>query len=255
MGSDADGLYETEVEPLLRLLKSSSTTNKVNSINKLNSILKLKNNELADTQLNLICLSILKTYLNNPLNSKFDSLVLQSFAIFLSINPEKYFKVFAKFVHDLSSKPLASTDVLVLLEWNSFLIAQSAKNDKFESLAKELVSSSVSLVDNIATVEQQDIEDPTKWKRHRQRILHSAQRLARSGIVSALQKNATNLKLFVKYICDAKLPVSGVLAHIGLLASAVTLANTKKIGLIDAFTTSEISTIVISSHFVLLMMI
>ncbi|ODV83450.1 hypothetical protein CANARDRAFT_29904 [[Candida] arabinofermentans NRRL YB-2248] len=240
MSTSTESTLEDDVLHQLSQLKLSSTNVKNAAIQRINNILKNEYTKISEEQLNLICLNILKTYLNYPSDSKFNKSILQSFTLFLSINADKYTKVFSKFINSLSSKPQAPTDLLILLEWNIHISYEVAKLSKSQGAAEELISSSVNLIDLIGSLEQETVIH-SEQKQHQKRILNAAQRHAKQSVVSMLIIDPTLLDVYVKVIGNASLPISGRLFFAGFLSYAASYCSSslKSTDLLDALSSKN----------------
>lgn len=209
--------WEGEIVPLIHNLKGSSTNVLHEILFKLNAIIK-SNDGLDPKQLDSILLAILSTYSKFNLDGRYVRSILTTFDSFISLNGEKYTKNILAFISKISSSPLAIPDLLVLIQWNMHVLASIKDENLFNSVIKVAISSSSNLFSNLSEYSQIEINDQ-KTKEHHHRASKSGGFHIISGFISVL-KNGFDVKSIIAPILDPKLPVSGVLSHIGFISEA-----------------------------------
>jgi HEAT repeat protein len=243
-GSDVIDKWAHEIIPLLEQLKLSSTNALNISLFKLNSILSEENEKLDDNQKELILFTILSTYTRYPFDSKFNKLVLQSFKNFINIDSEKYSKIILAFIVKQSTKPIAIRDLLVLINWNNYVLNLVFEKENFQSLLKVSISALVSLISILS--EYTEIEGK---KNHYLRAIASFKFDVVSLFANLLKKDENLISNLLEYICIDKFPVSGVIITIGLLStasvsnkSALKILKNKESEVVDFFVKTCLST-------------
>jgi len=205
--------WSEEIVPLLNEMKLSSTKSLEITLFKLNSVLEFDHEKLEGNQIDLILFVILSTYTRYPYDTKFNNLVLQSFKCFIEIDAEKYSKNILGFLSKQSTNPIAIRDILTLIKWNAFIISLLVDKEFFPSLLKVSITTSASLISLVSDCSQNE-----NVKKHTLRAINSAKYEIVSSFSAILKSDQNNLIVLLESLCNEKLPVSGVLALLGLLS-------------------------------------
>ncbi|ODQ48700.1 hypothetical protein PICMEDRAFT_23867, partial [Pichia membranifaciens NRRL Y-2026] len=209
-----------EISPLLEQLRSSSTNTLNVSLFKLNSVIENEAEKLDNSQKDLILFVILSTYTRYPYDTKFNRLVLQSFKHFVANDTEKYSKNILGFIAKQSAKPVAARDLLTLISWNSAVTTMVSDKKLISSLLKVSVPVSVKLISLLLDYNQIDVV-----KVHQLRKVSSFKDDVVSSIRTVAKVDSGIISTILDSICDEKLPMSGVISMLGLLASATSKPN------------------------------
>lgn len=216
MSAEIEKKWGEEILPLINELKSSSTVTLNTTLFKINALLKSKDLGLDSKQLDLILFSVLSTYSRYPTDTKFHNSVLQVFSNFLALDAERYTKNIAAFITKISTHPLAVADLLVLVKWNMFILSETKEPSLFKSVIKVIMTSSANLYASLSEAVQS--EEGFKVKQHRQKSIN----VAESAIFTTFSNvfKSADISVIISAICDSKLPISGVISHIGLISKA-----------------------------------
>lgn len=218
--TSASDKWANEISPLLEQLRSSSTNTLNVSLFKLNSVIENEAEKLDNSQKDLILFVILSTYTRYPYDTKFNRLVLQSFKHFVANDTEKYSKNILGFIAKQSAKPVAARDLLTLISWNSAVTTMVSDKKLISSLLKVSVPVSVKLISLLLDYNQIDVV-----KVHQLRKVSSFKDDVVSSIRTVAKVDSGIISTILDSICDEKLPMSGVISMLGLLASATSKPN------------------------------
>ena len=218
--TSASDKWAHEIFPLVEQLRSSSTNTLNVSLFKLSSVIESEGDKLENSQKDLILFVILSTYTRYPYDTKFNKLVFQSFKHFIANDAEKYSKNILGFIAKQSAKPVAARDLLTLINWNSAVTSLVSDKELVSSLLKVSIPLSIKLISLLLDYNQKDIA-----KVHKIREVSSFKDDIVSSIRSIVKVDPGLISNIVDSICDEKLPVSGVISMLGLLATATSKPN------------------------------
>ena len=215
-GSAIETKWADEIIPLLNQLKSSSVNILDVTLFKINSVLQDESEKLENSQKDLILFSILSTFTRYPFDTKFNTLILQSFNHFINIDVEKYSKNILAFIAKNSAQPIATRDLLILINWNWYIITLVADKEYFNSLLKVAINTSISLIASIT--EYSSIEN---LKFHHIRAIKAFKRSTINKLTQLIKKDANIINSIVEFVCNEKAHVSGIISLLGLLSISV----------------------------------
>ncbi|TID26219.1 hypothetical protein CANINC_002808 [Pichia inconspicua] len=219
--SDIADKWLDELHDLLDQLKVSSVNSLDVAMFKLNTILSQEHEKLDSSQKDFILLSILSTYKRYPFDSKFNRLVLEAFKGFIRIDSERYSKNILAFIAKHASHPVALRDLLVLLTWNNEVLLFVQETDCFLSLLKVYVSTSITLVTLITDYSQHS----DKTDAHHMKAITSFKAVTVSTLKKLMKDKPQNLEYLVEFTLNDKLPVTGIISMIGLIALSASEIN------------------------------
>lgn len=220
-----------DVLPLLEQLRQSSVNTMNVSIFKLNAVLADDHEKLDSNQKDQVLFAILSTYARYPFDSTFDKNVLKSFQNFIAIDGEKFSKHILGFIAKQSTKPIATRELLILSRWNSAVINYVDDNDLFLSLLKVCIASSINLLSLVTDYSQVESLD-----NHHLKAIKSIKTDIASSLRSIAKKNPEYISDVINHICVDKLPVSGIISILGILAFAIK-SNSEAIETLKSFET------------------
>ena len=207
--------WAQEIFPLLEQLNLSSVNSLDTALFKLNAVLHDEASKLESVHKDQILLAILSTYSRYPFDSKFNRLVLQSFENFVKIDAERYSKNILGFIAKQSAKPVAIRDLLTLINWNNEVVAMVCDKEYFDSLLKVSITTTVNLIALIT-----DFSASERTKSHKLKSISSFKSTVLESFKKIIKLDVSNVQKITDAICSDKHPTSGVIATLGLLASA-----------------------------------
>ncbi|VEU21456.1 DEKNAAC102327 [Brettanomyces naardenensis] len=216
--SSDDQLWSEGIAPQLDMLETTSSSNLLNgAMSKLNGSLKSQEaSQLSPKQIQSLLTIVFNSYIRCPFNSKLSQQILQIFSDILVLDFDTYSKGLSKFVGRYSTKPSAAAVELTLLKWITYLSGEFAKNGDIGEVCNQLVPSSIRLFDHVSQrVAELDTED-----HHKLRSVRSAATEVKSLYIAVLRLHPENIQLLVSSICDSKLPIDGIVGHIGQISAA-----------------------------------
>ncbi|KAG7814872.1 hypothetical protein KL924_001286 [Ogataea haglerorum] len=192
-----------DLDSQLLQLRLSSLSARRAAVRHIDAVL---DSRLDEAQLSKTFISLLRLYNTFPNDKLFAKQVQGVFARLLEQDGTLIFALFGKFVGQLSGKPLAVADLVVLLDWCVFFSAQKPAS---AVLTDCLLPNAIRLVDGIATAEHHK-------KQRSGRLVREALK-ALAEIVRTLDRS--QIESFVAGIGKQGLSANGILAFFGQLAA------------------------------------
>ncbi|ESW98430.1 hypothetical protein KL918_005153 [Ogataea parapolymorpha] len=192
-----------DLDSQLQQLRLSSLNSRRAAVRQIYAVL---DNRLDEAQLSRTFISLLRLYNNFPNDKLFAKQVQDVFARLLEQDRAVILGLFEKFIGQLSGKPLAVADLVVLLNWCVFFSAQKPASSV---LIECLLPNAIKLVDGIATAEHHK-------KQRSDRLVREALK-ALAEIVRSLDRS--QIQDFVASISKQGLSANGILAFFGQLAA------------------------------------
>lgn len=217
--------WEQDLVPLVNSLKLLTPKQLYEPLFKLNSIVKAAN---LDTKVyDSILLSVLHSqYTKSTQDAKYHKSLLTIFDSYLTLDCDKYAKSIIAFISKNSTSPLATQDLINLIQWNSHILSETRANEEvFQSVLKVALKSSCELFSNLL-----DDHNQSQTKHH-QRASAAGRVYLIDAFVSILKAPSETIKVksLIDVILDSKLSISGSLAHLGFISEAcLRLAQDKK---------------------------
>ncbi|KAH3665419.1 hypothetical protein OGAPHI_003603 [Ogataea philodendri] len=178
-----------------------------------------------DVQLSKTLVAFLSLYNNCPNEGSYTNQILHIFEQLVEYDIVSCLTIASKFISQLATKPLATADLILLLDWCVFFSQKASTLDNDTTVVDSILVSSIQLVDSVVTYQDH------KKQRSRRLVQNAFKSL--DAVIKSIP--SSHLTRFVANIGKYTLSANGKLVFFGQLAFVTHLDDTTRTHILTNF--------------------